>query len=140
MGVIIVVYILILVAVLAIHFFLASKAGEIADDKGYDGNKWKWICFWLGLTGYILVAAMPDLTMQSTLKEIKEKLMKDENGDCSLNNNSVMKSLSEMTPLAPLASDASQAKTVSRGGWVCKICDARNADHDHFCKGCGTPK
>lgn len=142
MGLVIVVYILILVAVLAIHFYLASKAGEIADDKGYDGDKWKWICFWLGLSGYILVAAMPNLTMQATLKNIEEKLTKDGNVNHSLNNssNSMMKSLSEMTPLAPLASDSSQEKTVERGGWVCKICDTRNADHDHFCKGCGASK
>lgn len=112
MGLMIVVYILILVAVLAICFYLASKAGEIADDKGYDGDKWKWICFWLGLVGYILVAAMPNLTMQATLKNIEAKLMKDGNDSHSSNNssNSTMKSLSEMTPLAPLASDSPQEK------------------------------
>ncbi len=142
MGLMIVVYILILIAVLAICFYLASKAGEIADDKGYDGDKWKWICFWLGLVGYILVAAMPNLTMQATLKNIEAKLMKDGNDSHSSNNssNSTMKSLSEMTPLAPLASDSPQEKKVERDGWVCKICNTRNADHDDFCNGCGASK
>lgn len=131
MGLVIVVYILILVAVLAIHFYLASKAGEIADDKGYDGDKWKWICFWLGLSGYILVAAMPNLTMQATLKNIEEKLTKDGNVNHSLNNssNSMMKSLSEMKPLAPLSD--------SMDYWTCKYCGLDNPKEARYCQHCG---
>lgn len=129
------------VVLLVINYCMASKAGEIANDKGYDENLWKWSCFFFAIA-YILVAAMPNLTMQATLKNIEAKLMKDGNDSHSSNNNSnsTMKSLSEMTPLAPLASDSPQEKTVERGGWVCKICDTRNADHDHFCKGCGASK
>lgn len=135
-------YILIVVVALALDYYLALKAGEIACDKGYEGNKWKWTCFWLGLVGYILVAAMPNLTMQATLKNIEEKLMKDGNDSRFLNNNSngAMKSFSEMTPLAPLTSDSSQEKTVERDGWVCKMCSTRNADYDDYCKGCGTSR
>lgn len=143
-------FILALVALL-IAIAFALYAGGIAEDKGYSKGAWIAICLIFGVIGYILVAALPDLAMRATLKNIEEKLAKYGNDSCYLknnsngyfsknNSNSTMSSLSEMTPLAPLASDSSQEKTVERGGWVCKICDTRNADHDHFCKGCGASK
>ena len=36
------------VVLLVINYCMASKAGEIANDKGYDENLWKWSCLYSG--------------------------------------------------------------------------------------------
>ncbi|MCI5931626.1 MAG: hypothetical protein MRZ51_00240 [Faecalibacterium sp.] len=141
-------YFLIVLVAIAIDIAFAMYAGGIAEQKGYSKGNWIAVCIIFGIFGYTLIAALPDLELRATLENIEKKLAKDKNDDylprnsssSNSNSNSTMKSLSEMTPLAPLASDSSQEKTVERGGWVCKICDTRNADHDHFCKGCGASK
>ncbi|MEI3425027.1 MAG: hypothetical protein V8R10_00080 [Christensenellales bacterium] len=61
------------VVLLVINYCMASKAGEIANDKGYDENLWKWSCFFFAIA-YILVAAMPDLKERDILKEISKNL------------------------------------------------------------------
>ena len=61
------------VVLLVINYCMASKAGEIANDKGYDENLWKWSCFFFAIA-YILVAAMPDLKERDILKEINKNL------------------------------------------------------------------
>ena len=41
-------------------FFLASEFSEVAATKGYTNKKYYWICFWLGLPGWLLVIALPN--------------------------------------------------------------------------------
>ena len=41
-------------------FFLASQFSEVATLKGYNDKKYYWICFWLGLPGWLLVVALPN--------------------------------------------------------------------------------
>lgn len=45
---------------LAIHWYLAKQFLEIAEKKGFHDRKYLWICFWLGLPGWIMVCALPD--------------------------------------------------------------------------------
>ena len=45
---------------LCVSFFLAGQFFEVANAKGYTDKKYYWICFWLGLGGWILVCALPD--------------------------------------------------------------------------------
>lgn len=73
-GGVIVLYSLILVVVLSLNGFLASNASDIANDKGYEKKKWFHMCFWLGPISYIIIAAMPDLTMRSKQDETNELL------------------------------------------------------------------
>lgn len=56
MGMIIVFFIL----GLCVSFFLAGQFFEVANAKGYTDKKYYWICFWLGLGGWLLVCALPD--------------------------------------------------------------------------------
>ena len=54
------VYIIIWIAVLAIQYFIAKQFESVAADKGYHGSRFFHLSFWLGLPGWILVAALPD--------------------------------------------------------------------------------
>lgn len=65
-----------LVIVLCLNGLLASKASDMAKDKGYDKRTWFHMCFWLGVLSYIIVAAMPDLTMHRKSDQTN-KLLED---------------------------------------------------------------
>ena len=45
---------------LAIHWYLANQFLAIAEEKGFNDRKYLWICFWLGVAGWIMVCALPD--------------------------------------------------------------------------------
>ncbi len=62
------------IVVLCLNGLLASAASDIADDKGYEKNKWFHMCFWLGPIPYIIIAAMPDLKLQRKQDETKHLL------------------------------------------------------------------
>lgn len=55
---------LILVIALCLNGLLASKASDVAEDKGYEKRTWFHMCFWLGPIPYVIVAAMPDKTLR----------------------------------------------------------------------------
>ena len=46
--------------VLWILWYVAKQFFEAAKAKGYNDRKYLWICFWLGLPGWLLVCALPD--------------------------------------------------------------------------------
>ena len=52
--------ILFLIIALIVDFFLAGQFAEAAAAKGYQDKKYYWICFWLGLPGWLLVIALPN--------------------------------------------------------------------------------
>ena len=59
-----------LLVFLFLNGLLASKASDIAEDKGYEKSTWFHMCFWLGLIAYIIVAAMPDRVMQGKVDQM----------------------------------------------------------------------
>lgn len=59
-----------LLVFLLLNGLLASKASDIAEDKGYEKSTWFHMCFWLGLISYIIVAAMPDRVMQGKVDQM----------------------------------------------------------------------
>lgn len=73
------------VAILAGYIFILYKVARfferIAFMKGYDEDIHAFaMCFWLGIIGYIYVAALPDIVMQERLKKnnvLLEKQLKD---------------------------------------------------------------
>lgn len=69
-GAIVFFYIVILIVFFCLNGLLASNASDIAKDKGYDKKKWFHMCFWLGFISYIIIAAMPDLTLRSLTQEM----------------------------------------------------------------------
>ena len=59
-----------LLVFLLLNGLLASKASDIAEDKGYEKSTWFHMRFWLGLIAYIIVAAMPDRVMQGKVDQM----------------------------------------------------------------------
>ena len=43
-----------------IDYIIAKEFYFAAQAKGYHENKYLWICFFLGITGYLLVIALPN--------------------------------------------------------------------------------
>ncbi len=72
-GTIQVLYIIIALAALVLHGFLAAYAGTIASDKGYTEARWGLLCFFLPVA-YIVVAAMPDMRMRELQQESNDLL------------------------------------------------------------------
>lgn len=70
---------LVAVVVIIIDVAFALYAGNIAEQKGYSRGNWIAICLIFGVIGYILIAALPDLELRATLKNIEKKLAKDKN-------------------------------------------------------------
>lgn len=68
------IWIIVLVVVLCLNGLLASKASDMAQDKGYEKGTWFHMCFWLGPISYIIVAAMPDRVMQGKIDQTNKLL------------------------------------------------------------------
>ena len=43
-----------------IDYLIAREFYFAAREKGYSGKKYLWICFFLGMVGYLLVIALPN--------------------------------------------------------------------------------
>ena len=56
------VYIIIGLIYLVYSIAISVKFNLIANDKGYYGTTYFWCCFFLGIPGMILVAALPDIS------------------------------------------------------------------------------
>lgn len=55
-----IVYILVVIVYFILDNYIAKCFAEAAEAKGYRESKYFWICFWLGVIGYLLVIALPD--------------------------------------------------------------------------------
>lgn len=54
-----------------INYFVAKKFEEIAFQKGYDASIHSFaMCFWLGITGYLYVIALPELKDRNSVDDI----------------------------------------------------------------------
>lgn len=128
-------YFLIALVAIAINVAFAMYAGGITEQKGYSKGNWIAVCIIFGIIGYILIAALPDLELRATLENIEKKLAKDKNDNylprnsSNSNSNSTIKSLSKMSPLAPLSD--------SMDYWTCKHCDLENPKEARYCQHCG---
>ena len=56
----IVIGIVVLVIAIWIDWLIAQEFYNAAILKGYPDTKYMWICFFLGVVGYLLVIALPD--------------------------------------------------------------------------------
>ena len=51
---------LVIAAVLFVLWLIAKEFEGVAQAKGYYARKYFWMCFFLGMTGYMLVIALPN--------------------------------------------------------------------------------
>ena len=70
-----------IVIVIAIYLTICTRFAMIADDKGYSGNAYFWVCFFLGIIGYIMVAALPDQAMYTSIQNLKKEGLQDTDSD-----------------------------------------------------------
>jgi len=61
----------VLFVVLVTSYVLSGLCADYAKEKGYKWDKYFWICFILGVTGYFYVAALPDQTARRKLASIR---------------------------------------------------------------------
>lgn len=54
---------------LVISWLVAKQFAEVAEMKKHDDGKYFWICFFLGVVGYLLVIALPDRGRQEVRME-----------------------------------------------------------------------
>ena len=55
-------------AALTVYYLIAKKFADIAAGKGYSETKNFWICFLLGIIGYLWVIALPKIYPKSQNK------------------------------------------------------------------------
>jgi len=128
-----IVYLIILVAYLAINGFLASNASDVANDKGYEKAKWFHMCFWLGPIAYVIIAAMPDLSIRNSLDEMLNILKSGNSSEGTSSStaqasSSIVGKSSYTPPIDP-----------NKPKKVCPQCGARNNRENTKCFACGEP-
>ena len=113
-------YIIIIVLAIFVNIILSMKFNEIANEKGYDGMNYFWLCFFLGSIGFIMVAALPDLTLRYYLNQLQS------------NSTPQPTHRQSSTPLTERSAPPPQ------GSWVC-TCGQVNANYVSSCS-CGVNK
>jgi hypothetical protein len=113
-------YIIIFLIAIFVNIILSVKFSEIADEKGYNGKNYFWLCFFLGSIGFIMVAALPDLTLRYYLNQFQ--------------SNSTQQPIKNQsnTPMTERSAPPPQ------GSWVC-TCGQVNANYVSSCS-CGVNK
>lgn len=56
----VILYLICLIVSIIIQYYVAKQFQSVAEDKGYEGDRFFHLPFWLGLPGWILIAALPD--------------------------------------------------------------------------------
>ena len=56
----IIVRIIFAILLIILQYYIAKQFQATAADKGYKHSRYFHLCFWCGIVGYILVAALPD--------------------------------------------------------------------------------
>ena len=96
-----------------VNIILSNAFAGLAEDKGYDRNKYFWLWFVFGIIGYAWIGALPDANLQFKVSQFERYIR---NNDTTSNDS---------TPL-------------QNGNWKCK-CGKQNAAYVTTCV-CGTSK
>ena len=99
---------------IGIDAFIAYQFSNIAAMKGHDSGKYFWCCFLLGIIGYLMVFALPDVSR-----------------DVSRRNSRGWHNLPKLEV---------EERVVKKGDWFCKSCGDRNSANTICCKACGAYK
>ena len=112
--------VLILIVALIVHIALCIKFSAIAYEKGYDSSNYFWACFFLGMIGYVMVAALPDQRLHFILAELQK--------------DPVTPAIKHKANVDPTERSAPPPK----GNWACS-CGRINANYVSSCS-CGKSK
>ena len=62
-----------IVAAIVVYVLITNAFANCAQEKGYQRIKYFWICFFFGMIGYVVVAALPDKVLNERLNLILSK-------------------------------------------------------------------
>lgn len=68
--------VLIVLIIFIIHLLLCRKLAKLAEAKGYSRRAYFHLCFWIGLGGYIIVAALPDRALHQKIEVLHRDMPK----------------------------------------------------------------
>ena len=63
-------YVIAAAIAIVIDVLIASAFAKCAEQKGYWRSTYFWICFFLGMIGYCIVAALPDKVLLDKMDDI----------------------------------------------------------------------
>ncbi len=107
---------------IVVGLLFCFKFSSIAAEKGYSATSYFWLCFFFGMIGYIVVAALPDASITYKLNDIERKL-----------NNSSQSAHTETR-----AEKINNTSAVADNKWICVKCNTANNPEYGQCKKCGT--
>ncbi len=55
----------VIVALLYLQYIIAKEFYSAAVTKGYSNKKYLWYCFFLGIVGYLMVIALPNINSKA---------------------------------------------------------------------------
>ena len=73
MIIIILAYVIAAAIAIAVDVLIANAFAKCAEQKGYWRNTYFWVCFFLGMIGYCIVAALPDKVLLEKMDDILKK-------------------------------------------------------------------
>ena len=140
MGPVIVSYTLIIIVGLIISLALSNKFADFAEQKGYERNHYFWICFFLGMLGYVWVAALPDAALRREIAALKrQNLSLTQKPSPAAAPKEAKPDVQTAHMLESTSSDRDK-KTFSDGQWLCPNCYILNSADTATCKKCGAAK
>ena len=123
--------VLVLIIALVAQLIIALKFASCAEEKGYDRTPYFWVCFLLGMIGYCMVAALPDLYLHQKLNRMGLSTLK--------NRSEISSSYKQNTANNPIESTTPKDDIVFRT-WECPYCLTTNQSNHKQCKNCGKPR
>lgn len=117
------------IAGIIINIALCDAFAGFAGEKGYDRGKYFWMCFFFGILGYVWVAGLPDIKLQSKISQLERDL-----------RNTTTKSVASQPqqPAHNTATVSYDTTVPQNGNWRCK-CGRKNPPYVTTCV-CGTSK
>ena len=127
------VYIIGIIVALIINIVFCFKFGELAEAKGYSPSSYFWLCFFFGMVGSIMVAALPDEALRSQVFNLKHIQNKSANSGKSASIVSASTVTAPSDSLPPI----SKASVIDDESWLCGNCQTINSKKYGQCKKCG---
>lgn len=62
-----------LAGMITIYVLITNAYAKCAQEKGYEKRKYFWLCFFFGMIGYVVVAALPDKALNDRLNVLLSK-------------------------------------------------------------------
>jgi len=121
-------YIVAAIIGLIANALISARFASIAEEKGYDGTGYFFLCFFLGVVGYCMVAALPDYTLHNMVNALRKS------------NHDVEKAVHQVNTRNNNTASAIAHPKPSVGQWICKNCGTNNSVNYGQCKKCGSYK